>query len=166
MKTKRTGTQLGTCRELSCKKPWDGGFGFCVEHRKQLSEELQRNAKRSMFVDRPTHEIPCVDCGADIIAYVYDASPRCGTDHAHYYGVCDADCPLKDHGPEWRYRLYRRASARLDALFDETSLPNSDLIVAYWAYRHLLVNWKHMCKSLASAEVNAIVDKVDSESSP
>jgi hypothetical protein len=43
---------------------------------------------------RASHEVECVDCGADIIAYVDDPEPRCDTDREHHAHFCGADCPV------------------------------------------------------------------------
>jgi len=44
------------------------------------------------------HEVPCVDCGADIIADVDDDEPRCDTCSDHHNGLCGADCPIFHEG--------------------------------------------------------------------
>jgi hypothetical protein len=48
------------------------------------------------LVSKPSIETPCVDCGADIIAFADDKEPRCDTCREHHLGICPLSCPILD----------------------------------------------------------------------
>ncbi len=58
--------------------------------------------------DDPSTEVPCEDCGADILVFRDDppqlGDNRCDTCREHFLGWCGDECPMLKHAPALLYR--------------------------------------------------------------